>query len=119
MADILDEVLDPEVVHHSLNVRGATAIAAIATHIREIHHAMAGYTAKIEDMVAEGDKLAARCWFSGTYTRELKGLGVAPTGKPFRFDEMMIARFNGGRIVEIWNVADRLSLFQQLGKLPS
>jgi steroid delta-isomerase-like uncharacterized protein len=68
---------------------------------------------EMEDMVAEGDKVAFRWTVSGTHTGD--GLGVPPTGKEVRFAGMGIVRFENGRIVEGWDSYDRMGMMQQLG----
>ena len=64
----------------------------------------------VEDTVAEGDKIAARCRVTGTHTGE--GLGVAPTNQPLEFTGMTIVRIEDGKITEAWNEFD-----SQLGVL--
>ncbi len=73
--------------------------------------------ATIEDMVAEGDKLAVRWTVQGTHRGEL--LGIPPTGKPVRFSGISIYRLAAGKIAEQWEQWDRLPLLQQLGVLPT
>ena len=52
---------------------------------------------EIEDMVAEGDVVAARLTFRGTH---------APSGEKAAWPEMVFARFSGGKAVESWEVTD-------------
>jgi predicted ester cyclase len=69
---------------------------------------------EIIDLVAEGDRVAARFVCSGTQTGEW--LGHAPTGRRFeRIDEAGFYRFREGRIVESWGVEDTLRRLEQLG----
>jgi steroid delta-isomerase-like uncharacterized protein len=73
--------------------------------------------ATIEDMVAEGDKLAVRWTVQGSHRGEL--LGIPPTGKHVRFSGISIYRLAAGKIAEQWEQWDRLPLLQQLGVLPT
>jgi predicted ester cyclase len=69
---------------------------------------------EIIDLVAEGDRVAARFVCSGTHTGTW--LGHAPTGRRFeRIDEAGFYRFRDGRIVESWGVEDTLRRLEQLG----
>jgi predicted ester cyclase len=69
---------------------------------------------EIIDLVAEGDRVAARFICSGTHTGEW--LGHAPTGRRFeRIDEAGFYRIREGRIVESWGVEDTLRRLEQLG----
>ena len=67
----------------------------------------------IEDVVAEGDKVAYRWTASGRHVGHL--MGIAPTGKSAQFIGMGIIRVRDGKIVEGWNVFDQLGMFKQLG----
>ena len=70
----------------------------------------------IEDIVAEGDKLADRYTISGTHVRPF--LGIAATGRHVRLSGITIVRIAGGKIAERWAVTDQLGLLRQLGALP-
>jgi predicted ester cyclase len=70
----------------------------------------------IEEMVAEGDKVATRVAMTGTHTGEFQG--IAPTGKQVRMTGTQIDRVLYGRSVRTWADIDALGLLQQLGALP-
>jgi steroid delta-isomerase-like uncharacterized protein len=66
----------------------------------------------IEDLVAEGDRVAARISAQATHTGEL--FGHAPTGKVVTMTGIAIYRIVDGRIAERW--ADQtLGVLEQLG----
>jgi len=69
--------------------------------------------ATVEDMVAEGDKVAHRLILRGTHKGDL--MGIAPTGKQVTLSAITISRFVGGKEVEGWSITDML---QQLGVAP-
>lgn len=70
----------------------------------------------IEDMVAEGDKVAVRWTYRGTHKGEF--MGIAPTGKQVTMTGISIIRIVGGKIVEEWGEMDMLGMMQQLGAVP-
>ena len=70
----------------------------------------------VEDMIGEGDRVAARLTMRGTHLGPLNG--VPPTGRAVVVSGMSIERVADGRIVEGWNENDALGLLQQLGVLP-
>lgn len=70
----------------------------------------------IEDMVAEGDKVATRKAFRGTHRGEF--MGVPPTGREVSISLIEIVRVVGGRVVEHWAVGDNLGMMRQLGVIP-
>jgi len=69
----------------------------------------------VEDTVAEGDKLAARCRVRATHQGD--SLGIAATRKPVEFTGIALVRIENGKIVEAWNNFDFMSMFQQLGAI--
>jgi SnoaL-like polyketide cyclase len=71
----------------------------------------------IEEMVAEGDKVAVRRTCEGTHRGEL--LGIPPTGKHVRVSGISIFCLTRGKIAEQWEQLDQLALMRQLGVLPT
>ena len=67
----------------------------------------------VDDLIAEGDKVAARLTARGTHEGEFQG--ISPTGKPICFTGMRVFRFINGKIAEEWANLDMLGLMQQIG----
>jgi predicted ester cyclase len=65
-----------------------------------------------QDVVVEGDRLAARLIDTGTPVKEW--LGVRPTGGSFEVDEAAFYRIRDGRIEEMWFVVDTQAAQRQL-----
>ena len=100
--DAIDELFAPE-----LAAEARAWIAPFLASFPDTHM-------EILDVIAEGDRVAARFVCSGTHTGEW--LGHAPTGRRFeRIDEAGFYRFRDGRIVESWGVEDTLTRLEQLG----
>jgi len=74
------------------------------------------YTMTIDEMIAEGDRVMVQWTFNGTHQGEFNGL--PPTGKPVSYSGINIFRIADDKIAEVWDIADRLWLWQQLGVLP-
>jgi steroid delta-isomerase-like uncharacterized protein len=68
---------------------------------------------RIEDMVAEGDRLTTRFVGHGTHTGDF--MGIPPTGNPIRVSGIIISRFEDGKLVEEWEEVDMMGLMEQLG----
>ncbi|HEX8456484.1 MAG TPA: ester cyclase [Pyrinomonadaceae bacterium] len=66
----------------------------------------------VEDTIAEGDRVAARCTVQATHAGD--HLGFAATQKPMQITGVAIVRIRDGQIVEAWNHFDFMSMFQQL-----
>jgi len=69
----------------------------------------------IEEIIAEGDKVALRVNYQGTHIG--KGYGWTPTGKKINITNANTIRIANGKLVEIWNAVD-VRLFKQLGISP-
>ena len=82
---------------------------------RKFREAFPNIEVVVEDAVAEGDKVAARCSVRGHHRGD--SLGFAATEQPVEFTGMTITRIRDGKIVEAWNNFDFMTMFQQLGAL--
>jgi steroid delta-isomerase-like uncharacterized protein len=71
----------------------------------------------INDMIAEGDKVAVRWTAKGTHRGEL--LGMPPTGKGVAVTGIDIFRIANDQIVELWLSWDQMGMLQQLGAIPA
>ena len=70
----------------------------------------------MEEMVADGDKVATRGTLTGTNTGSFAGMPV--TGKPVKVTYHDLMRFADGKLVEHWAQMDQLGMMQQLGVAP-
>jgi hypothetical protein len=71
---------------------------------------------KLEDMLAEGDKIA--CRWTATATHKGEFMGISPTNKQVTITGVHIDRIAGGKIVETWNYSDMMEVMEQLGMKP-
>jgi steroid delta-isomerase-like uncharacterized protein len=71
----------------------------------------------VEDMIAEGEKVAA-CWtISGTHKGEY--LGIRPTGRKVSVEGITIHHIKNGKILDSYARWDALGLMRQLGAIPA
>jgi predicted ester cyclase len=68
-------------------------------------------------LIAEGDWVAARYTFKGTFTGPMRE--IPPNGQEIVFTGVSVYRFQLGQIVEIWEYYDKLGLYQQMGLIPA
>lgn len=113
----VDEVFDP-------NMRAGTQMPIEANGPEDVkrvfatlHQAFPDLHISVEDLIAEGDRVVCRERITGTHRGDYMGLPA--TGKRVAYNEITIARFADGRIVETWGVVDVLSLMKQLGAIPA
>jgi predicted ester cyclase len=69
----------------------------------------------VEDVVAEGDRVAWRWTHRGTHRGEF--MGIAGTGRSVTWTGITIWRVADGRISDWWAVPDILGLLRQLATL--
>jgi predicted ester cyclase len=67
----------------------------------------------LEDILAEGDRVAYRLTIRGTHRGVF--LGIAPTGRPIAVSFTAIVRVEDGKLVEEWGGLDQSDLRRQLG----
>jgi predicted ester cyclase len=110
----LDEALAPVGADSARGVSGVgnlrEALAAFQAYVPD-----ARWT--IVEQVAEGDTVVTRLRVRGAFSGPL--LGLAPPGRPATLEGMVIARFVGACVADVWLQADLLGLLQQLDVLPS
>jgi predicted ester cyclase len=70
----------------------------------------------VDEMIAEEDRVMVRWTFYGTQIGEYAGL--PPTNRKVVYSGINIFRVENNKIAEIWDISDRLWLWQQLGVLP-
>lgn len=85
---------------------------AFKDHIALIEAAFPHYELIVEDMIADGDKVALHGTVRGRHGGEF--LGLAPTGRWVEMPVVAIYRIENGRIAEFWAQGDTLALMQQL-----
>ena len=86
--------------------KGTNFTAMLFTALPDLHWT-------IEDMIAEGDKVATRITMTGTLTGEY--MGIAPTGKKVTQSMIIITQWKDGKEVEAWAIYDQLTFYRQLG----
>ncbi len=110
------ELMHPDVVDHSRPPGIAEGAEGVRQQFDGFRAAFPDFRATILDQIAEGDRVVTRKVFHGTHLGELQG--IPPTGREVEIHVIDIVRVADGRIVEHWNVVDRLGLMQQLGAVP-
>jgi steroid delta-isomerase-like uncharacterized protein len=111
----IDEIVEPDVLFHAPVRVDATGAQALKQVWAVLLRAFPDLQVTVEDVIAEGDKVVSRNTVTGTHQGEY--LGLPPTGRPVRYQEIFIVRFAGGRIAEIWGVVDVFAQMKQLGAI--
>ena len=111
--DVVDELVTPDFVSHPLPGAGPDvmkqAISRVSTGLSDARF-------DIQDVVAEGDRVAVRLTSTATQVGEF--MGMPPTGRSYTIEEIHIFRISDGRIAEHWHQGDMLGMLRQLGLMP-
>lgn len=67
---------------------------------------------RVDDMIAEDDRVVVRLWFTGTHDGTFQG--VAATGREVAFGAIRIYRLINGKVAQTWAYQDAVGLMQQL-----
>ena len=113
---LFNELFAPNYINHSAPANQNDR-AAREQGIRSYRAAAPDLRVTIDDMIAEGDKVALRWTTHGTERGPLRTpLGIAPpTDRPISIPGVNIFRIANGQIAEEWIVWDTISWAQQLG----
>lgn len=70
----------------------------------------------VDEIIAEGDRVAVRWTAHGTHHGEL--MGVRPSGKRATVVGTGFYRVRNGKVLESWTTWDALGLLRQIGAIP-
>jgi len=116
--DLLGELVAPDVVTHNPIILDApTGPDSIRGGVEMIRRAFPDFHVAVEDLIAEGDRVAAFLTMSGTNEGDYRRGGA--TGKRGTMRAFFIWRIADGKLAESWGAADRFGFLQELGIVPS
>jgi predicted ester cyclase len=104
-ADVLANLVAPTMVDHT---NGGVGPAAVAAGAVRLHEAFENLHFDIQDLVAQGDLVAARWVYTGKHVGPF--FGRPPTGKPHEQRGANFFRVRDGKIAELWLTVDPTSL---------
>ncbi len=113
----IDELVAPDAAIRTplpIDATGAEALKQVWAMLLRIYPDI---HLRVEDLIAEADKVVGRTTVTGTHEGEF--MGVAPTGNSITYNEIFIFRFADGRVVETWGVVDVYAQMKQIGVIPS
>ena len=108
-----------DIVNHQPEAEPERGRSRFADAIRGVMAAVPDSHWAISDVLAEGDRVAVRITWSGTYgAPQFRGLPIAAPGS-FSAEHMHIFRVADGKLAEHWVVRDDLTMLRQLGAVAS
>jgi steroid delta-isomerase-like uncharacterized protein len=117
---IIDQLASPELVDHDpaapAHLRALRGPEVMKQTVQMYRAAFPDVKITVDDVIAQGDKVALRWHAEGTHRGELEGM--APTGVRATVTGIFIDQWKDGKIVESWGQWDNLGLARQLGAAP-
>jgi len=114
--DSVDELLADDFIGHTWPSTGHPKDDLKAA-IDRTSKGLADPEFRIDDLIAEGDRVAVRLTSSATQVGDF--MGLPPSGTRYSISEIHIFRIRDGKVAEHWHQLDQMSLMKQLGAMDS
>ena len=106
-----------EIIADNITFRGSLAVtvttrAGFLEYMQLVRTAFPDFHNTIEDLIAEGDKVAARLTYRGTHKGPL--FDLAPTNRPITYTGLALFTLQNGQITEGFVMGDTTTLMKQL-----
>ena len=112
---VLERYVSADFVDHSPSPGCPPDLDGLKAAFRVFRSGSPG-THRIDDIIAEGDKVVVRVTGQGVHSGDL--FGIPATQREFTATGITILRVADGKIVERWAEVDMLGTLQQLGVIP-
>lgn len=114
---VAEEIIAPDVRFRGSLGTTLRGIDPFKRYVEQVRTAFPDWRSRIDELIAERDKVVARMTWSGTHSGSL--FGIAPTGSPVTYVGAAIFRLHDGRIQDAWIVGDTQEARRALGALES
>jgi steroid delta-isomerase-like uncharacterized protein len=111
---IIRELVAADCVAHGTSETGGDLLGPrgwLELHARLVN-AFPDMHIELHEVMGVGDLVAVR--WTATMTHKGDGLGMPASGAAVKICGMGFARFAGGKVVETWDLWDRMGMFQQI-----
>jgi len=118
-SDLLAGMVAPDVRIHPATPGAAPdteGIDELTVAFERFHDAFPDLHVVVDDVIAAGDRVAARWTATGTHRGELAG--IPATGRSVRWAGIDVYRLDQGKVVEWWRNDDLTGLLHQLSGDP-
>ena len=105
-----------DIVDHAAPPGQGPGLAGLMETFRHFLAAFPDARIDIEDLVAEGDKVAARIVLRGTHRGPF--FGIPATGRPVVVPGIHLMRYADGKMIEHWSNSNDLGMMGQLSVIP-
>jgi steroid delta-isomerase-like uncharacterized protein len=117
--EALTAVLADDFVNHGA-IPGSQGRDALPRILSTLWKAMPDMKYRLDDVVADGDRVACRVTLTGTQTGplEFRNIQLPATGREVATEQLHIFRLANGKVAEHWMGRDDIGMFRQLGLGP-
>src|SRR4051794_18459447 len=109
---VAEELYSSDYVCHFVVGPEWRGVEGIKGEVKRHRASFPDWQERVDDIVAEGDRVVIRITSTGTQRGEFSGM--APTGRKVSIQEVAIYRVVRGKIVEQWSLPDVHGLMEQL-----
>jgi steroid delta-isomerase-like uncharacterized protein len=109
---VVDEFFSRDFVSHNNPPGFPPGVEGVKRFFTTFRDAFPDIEVEIDELVADGERVAVATTFTGTHQGEL--MGVAPTGRRVSVTGIDVVRVAGGKIVEHRGLTDIVGLMRQL-----
>ena len=113
--EAVDELVADDFIPHTWGAM-ARGRDGLKQAMERVARGLADVSMTVEDVIAEGDRVAVRLTSHARQVGEF--MGMPPSGREYTIGEIHIFRVRDGRIAEHWHQADFLEMMKQLGAAP-
>jgi len=109
----------PNLLHESVVFHGTTEARGLEAYldlVARLRIAFPDQRFSLQDLIANEDRVVVRWTMEATHAGPLAG--IPATGKRVQQRGIVIYRFEGGKIEEIWAQLDQVGMLRQLGIEP-
>ncbi len=114
--DSVDELLADDFVAHTWPSTTGDPKADLKAAIDRVGKGLADPEFTVDDLIGEGDQVAARLTTAATQVGPF--MGMPPSGKRYTIEEIHWFRLRDGKVVEHWHQMDQVGMMRQLGAMP-
>jgi steroid delta-isomerase-like uncharacterized protein len=107
------ELLPELVANDYVGADGARGPAGFAATIDALRRGVPDIRFRVEDVIAEGDRVVIRWKWFGKHTGTLAGL--PPSNRAVENDGIAVYQLRDAKVLRVWLQTDRLGFLQQIG----
>jgi steroid delta-isomerase-like uncharacterized protein len=113
--EAIDELVADDFTPHNWST-GDTGKDAVRGAVKRASAGLTDAHITVNDVIGEDDKVVVRVTSTARQSGEF--MGMPPSGRSYKIDEIHIFRMQDGKVVEHWHQGDWLGMMRQLGALP-